>query len=105
MPELLTKHPKIVKSLLAQEGIACGKGATQQILTACPKENFCSLKGGELCVYGLDESNKMTQFSKKDLCGGNPHNSTSIGYLPAVGFTLAGLLIGLLVARLFSSRR
>ena len=103
MPELLTKHPKIVKSLLTQEGIACGQGATQEILTKCPKENFCSLKGGELCVYGLDESHKMTQFSKKDLRGNNPHNSGSISYLPAAGFTLAGLLLGLVIARFFKS--
>jgi hypothetical protein len=67
MPEVVTQYPQIVRKLLRQEGIACGEGESPQILTACPSENFCSLSGGELCVYGLGEVPQMTQIGPRDL--------------------------------------
>ena len=62
MPEILTKHPEIVKELISDLGGSCGKGAPQQILKDCPEKSFCSLPGGELCVLGLDQTDDLTQF-------------------------------------------
>ncbi len=66
MPQILTKHPQIVKELISDLGGSCGKGAPQQILKDCPKKSFCSLPGGELCVLGLDQTDALTQFQVKE---------------------------------------
>ena len=68
MPEILTKHPDIVMKVLKSQGAQCGTGAKPKILTKCPAENFCTLTGGELCVYGTSDVGKMTQLSLQDLC-------------------------------------
>lgn len=62
MPELLTKHPKIVKSMLEDMGAECGRGNPQKILKKCPKSSFCTVPPGEFCVLGLDQADKLTQF-------------------------------------------
>jgi uncharacterized protein with PQ loop repeat len=62
MPELLTKHPKIVKSMLEDMGAKCGQGKPQKILKKCPEDSFCAVKSGEFCVLGLDQADKLTQF-------------------------------------------
>lgn len=67
MPELLTKHPTVVIDVLESTGARCGDGLPQKILTKCPREAFCALPGGELCVYGLDEVDAMTQIDTDDL--------------------------------------
>lgn len=69
MPEILTRHPDVVLSVLKGSGAQCGVGVKPQILTACPAERFCALSEGELCVYGLGEVSQMTQVSRQDLCG------------------------------------
>ncbi len=66
MPQVLTKHPKIVKELISEMGANCGKGAPQKILKNCPEKSFCSLPGGELCVLGLDQTDDLTQFQVKE---------------------------------------
>jgi hypothetical protein len=68
MPEVITKHPEVVKEVLQSAGARCGAGAPQKILTACPKERFCALPGGEICVYGPRELGRMTQLSREDVC-------------------------------------
>ncbi|MGE0547409.1 MAG: hypothetical protein AB7O24_32860 [Kofleriaceae bacterium] len=68
MPEILTKHPEIVKKVLVSEGAQCGTGATAKILTKCPKEKFCSLAGGEICIYGPSELADMNQLTRTDVC-------------------------------------
>src|SRR5512134_1843378 len=68
MPEVITKHPDVVRDVLESAGARCGKGEPQKILTKCPKEKFCALPGGEICVYGPGELGRMTQLSREDVC-------------------------------------
>ncbi len=68
MPEVITKHPDVVKQVLESAGARCGRGEPQRILTRCPREQFCALPGGEICVFGLDGIPAMTQVSRADLC-------------------------------------
>lgn len=68
MPEVLTKHPDVVKQVLESAGARCGIGAPQQILKKCPREQFCALPGGEVCVYGVDGLSQMTQLSRTEVC-------------------------------------
>ncbi|NVB83557.1 MAG: hypothetical protein HOV81_34605 [Kofleriaceae bacterium] len=60
MPEILTEHPDVVLKVLASQGAKCGVGVPPKVLTKCPADRFCSLAGGELCVFGTDE---MTQLA------------------------------------------
>jgi hypothetical protein len=66
MPEQLTKHPDVTLQVLKSAGAKCGEGVPQSILTACPKQQFCALPGGEVCVYGLNQAREMTQISLAD---------------------------------------
>ncbi|WP_280153129.1 hypothetical protein [Piscinibacter sp. XHJ-5] len=66
MPEQLTKHPDVTLQVLRSAGAQCGTKAPQEILKACPAERFCKLPGGEICVYGIADAPKMTQFSAAD---------------------------------------
>lgn len=50
------------------EGARCGTGTKPEILTKCPTDKFCTLAGGEFCIYGSDELAKMTQLAPSDLC-------------------------------------
>jgi hypothetical protein len=40
-----------------------------KILTKCPPERFCSLRTGEICVYGIADIPKMTQITTQELAG------------------------------------
>lgn len=53
MPEQITKYPEVTIKVLTGTGARCGQGADQNILTQCPRERFCALPTGELCVYGV----------------------------------------------------
>jgi len=66
MPEQLTKHPEVTLQVLQSAGAQCGTGAAPQILKACPPARFCKLPGGEVCIYGIAEAPKMTQFTAAD---------------------------------------
>lgn len=68
MPEVLTKHPDVVKQVLTSAGAQCGTGAPQKILTRCPRDQFCALPGGEICVYAVGQVGEMTQLSRAELC-------------------------------------
>ncbi len=68
MPEILTKHPKIVKKILENtHKIYCAKGYKKQILKNCPNNSFCSLPTGELCIYDYKNIDKMTQLSSQNI--------------------------------------
>ena len=56
MPEQLTKYPDVTIEVLQSAGAVCGQGVEQKILKQCPKESFCSLPGGEVCIYGSTRS-------------------------------------------------
>lgn len=84
MPEILTKHPEIVMKVLKSEGAKCGTGAKPKILTKCPSDKFCTLAGGELCIYGSGELGKMTQLAPADLCKSSVAPMSSHDVVPAV---------------------
>ncbi|HEV7913161.1 MAG TPA: hypothetical protein VGP22_05305 [Albitalea sp.] len=66
MPEQLTKHPEATLQVLRSAGAQCGVKAPQDILKDCPVERFCKLPGGEICVYGIADAPRMTQFGAGD---------------------------------------
>ena len=67
MPELITKHPDVLMTVLRGGGARCGPGQEQKILTKCRAERFCTTSSGEVCVFGLDEIRQMTQISEGEL--------------------------------------
>jgi hypothetical protein len=90
MPQVLTKHPEIVLRVIDRaEGATCGENAgPPKILKDCPIERFCRLPRGELCVYGLDDINKLSQFSCQSCSGqsaGSKKNSNKKGLVIEVG--------------------
>lgn len=67
MPEIITKYPDVVLRLFKDVNIKCGVGKPQNILTTCPKDQFCALPRGEVCVYGIQDIHKMTQVTALDI--------------------------------------
>ena len=67
MPEQISKYPDVTLQVLRESGAVCGQGAPQQILKQCPRDRFCSLKTGEVCVYGINDIPKMTQITTQEL--------------------------------------
>ena len=67
MPELVTKYPELALKELKDANVPCGTGASQKILVTCPKDRFCALPTGELCIYGIKEVPRMTQITSLDL--------------------------------------
>ena len=62
MPEQISKYPDVTLKVLKEAGARCGEGAKQKILTQCPREQFCALQSGEICVYGIEQIPQMTQI-------------------------------------------
>ncbi|MGH8659273.1 MAG: hypothetical protein ACREV4_12580 [Gammaproteobacteria bacterium] len=69
MPEQISKYPEVTMEVLKGAGARCSEGAEQKILTQCPRERFCALSTGEVCIYGIEEIPQMTQITTKDLAG------------------------------------
>ncbi len=69
MPEQISKYPEVTIQVLKGAGARCGEGAEQKILMQCPRERFCALPSGEVCIYGIEEIPQMTQITTKDLAG------------------------------------
>jgi hypothetical protein len=67
MPEQISKYPDVTLQVLRESGAVCGQGAPQKILKQCPRDRFCSLRTGEICVYGINEIPKMTQITYQEL--------------------------------------
>jgi len=65
MSEIVSQQPGVVRQVLESGGAQCGKGLPQHILTDCPVESFCSLAGGEVCVYGPDVSRATAEASQR----------------------------------------
>lgn len=106
MPELLTKHPAIVKEVLESAGARCGRGAPQKILTRCPREQFCALPGGELCVYGAEGLPQMTQLTRAEVCGQRAESpSSSAGAELVEASALGGGLVASAIAAALLLRR
>lgn len=102
MPEILTKYPQVVLQILKEAGLKCGAGATQKILTQCPQDRFCSLPTGELCIYGLDEIDKMTQISIQELRVGEV---VSLNYLYILIFAILAFSFGFFISKLLERMR
>jgi hypothetical protein len=107
MPELLTNHPDVTIGVLESQGAQCGPQQAPEILTQCPPEQFCALEGGELCVYGLEQVNEMTQISGQELAAAldgtdeaSADGGCSLAAGEATGLGLA-LVIGLGAAQRF----
>ncbi len=67
MPEQITKYPEVTLEVLKGAGARCGIGIEQRILKKCPRERFCALPTGEICVYGIKDIPQMTQISAPEL--------------------------------------
>jgi hypothetical protein len=67
MPEQISKYPEVTLQVLKESGAVCGQGAPQNILKQCPRDRFCALRTGEICVYGINEIPKMTQITSQEL--------------------------------------
>jgi hypothetical protein len=108
MPEQLTKHPDVTLQVLRSTGAKCGDGAPQEILTQCPAERFCKLPGGELCVFGLAESPRMTQLTSEDwqaLAAAHMRKPEPMAFGEALAAGGIGLMVGALLALILSRRR
>jgi hypothetical protein len=101
MPEQLTKHPEVTLQVLKSAGAKCAEGAPQEILTACPRERFCKLPGGEVCVYGLPQATQMTQITQADWAALTPQSSDwREGPWPITAALVIGVILGALAVRL-----
>jgi hypothetical protein len=67
MPEQITKYPDVTLKVLKEVGARCGERVQPKILTKCPREQFCSLRSGEICVYGIADIPNMTQITTQEL--------------------------------------
>jgi len=104
MPEVVTKHPGIVKEVLESAGARCGRGDPQKILTKCPPAQFCALPGGEVCIFGIDGIAQMTQLTRAELCppraeGPPAGTSRAPGGNSPVGDLLAAVVAMILLGR------
>ncbi len=105
MPEQISKYPEVTLEVLKGAGAICGEGAEQKILAKCPQERFCSLKTGEICVYGISEIPQMTQISTEEIasvvCPNHQQSSLfpstfSVSEVMPIGLLFSlGLLIGI----------
>lgn len=101
MPEQLTRHPDVTLKVLQSAGAQCGVGAPQQILKQCPRERFCKLPGGEICVYGLDGAASMTQITASDwqqVCAKPASQRALSEWSGEAGWTAFGLIGGVVLA-------
>jgi hypothetical protein len=114
MPEQLTKHPEVTLQVLRSAQAQCGAGAAQDILRSCPAARFCKLPGGEICVHGVADAPRMTQFSTADWrqlaalvnVDSAPAAAPALGTPLLIGGTglLIGVVIGLVAARFWARR-
>lgn len=104
MPEQITKHPDTTLKVLKEAGAVCGEGAPQKILTQCPKERFCALTSGEMCIYGIEQIPQMTQITAHELAAvvapqGTPQETPPKEISAAEGLAVgavffAGIMLG-----------
>jgi hypothetical protein len=106
MPEQISKYPDVTLDVLKGQGAVCGKGAPQKILTKCPAERFCSLKTGEICVFGINEIPQMTQIKAQELAPVVCPKIQQGALLGLDGIMLSGIfLAGLVLGRSWPSLR
>jgi hypothetical protein len=100
MPEVVTKYPdSLIKELKDVNG-KCGEGRTPQILKKCPRDQFCALPTGEICVYDLKDFSAMTQISSSEWLNavtGVPGMFSEANLIILVFIFGMGLLIGMML--------
>jgi hypothetical protein len=102
MPEVLTRYPDVALQVLKSGGAKCGAHVKQQILTTCPPDHFCALPHGEICVYGLNDIHKMTQFDPtvlSDVISTVPTIYSNTNIILLMISCLFGILVGLYLKR------
>jgi hypothetical protein len=102
MPEILTKYPEIVLEVLKSGGAKCGIGVKQQILTQCAPEHFCSLPGGEICVYGMKDIAQMTQINLiefSDVTSTIPNIYSNLNIILLLISCFLGIILGMILKR------
>ena len=92
MPEILTKYPEEVKSMLEKLGASCKPGGTPD--TNCSSSKNCKIPDvGEFCIVGINELDKLTQFRINEELNGltlsegeckNEYKHDWLGYVAAV---------------------
>lgn len=108
MPEQLTKHPEVTLQVLRSAGARCGEGAPQEILKQCPAQRFCKLPGGEVCVYGLPESGRMTQVSAAEwqaIASAPAAPRPDAAWIAGAAGLVVGVLVALALQRAWRARR
>jgi hypothetical protein len=105
MPEIITKYPETALKILDESGMECATGATQQILTSCPPNRFCTSSVGEICVYGLDEIPQMTQVSTQEIAEVVSAPIISAETLIMITVALAlGVILGLTLSKVMAKK-
>jgi hypothetical protein len=94
MPEQISKYPEVTLKVLKGTGAVCGEGAPQKILRQCPAERFCSLPGGEICVYGIKEIPQMTQITARELAQVVCPRAQGSGAISAGMSGVEGIMLG-----------
>lgn len=99
MPEQITKYPDVTLKVLKEAGASCGEGAPQKILTQCPKERFCALPSGEMCIYGIEQIPQMTQVKTQEIAAvvGNaaaPADFSAMEVVAVSAVFVAGIFLG-----------
>jgi hypothetical protein len=101
MPEQITKYPDVTLKVLKEAGAVCGEGAPQKILKQCPKERFCALPSGELCIYGVGQIPQMTQITPQEIAAavcppgaGLPQEISAVEGLAVGAVLVAGVALG-----------
>jgi hypothetical protein len=93
MPEQITKYPDVTLQVLREGGAVCGQGAPQNILKQCPRERFCSLRTGEVCIYGIGEIPTMTQITTQELANVVCPQARKAALFPGGDATLVAALL------------
>ena len=106
MPEQLSKYPEVTIKVLQGAGGRCGPGIEKKILTQCPAERFCSFQSGEICAYGIDQIQQMSQISVQELakvvC--SPCSTAEFAW-PEAGALSATFLLGLAIGACYRRLR
>jgi hypothetical protein len=99
MPEQITKYPDVTLKVLRESGAVCGQGAPQNILKQCPRERFCSLRTGEVCVYGINDIPKMTQVTTQELANVVcPQTRKAAGFAAGISALEAALIFAVFLS-------
>jgi hypothetical protein len=104
MPEQITKYPDVTLKVLEGAGARCREGVEQKILKQCPPDQFCSMKSGEICVYGIGQIPQMTQITRQELAHVVCPATSSAAWVEGVSMA-ATFVLGLAAGSLFRHRQ